>query len=393
MSIGSGRRFNWRTAIFVILALFVGLMIVGKVINSITYPVVPAEAFFPPEAKALFGATLSDTDQGLLALMRDLRAVQEAKEGRGARARNFLSSLSGAMNIEQSLPIVHTVGFWFENDDDENGSFLSARSMSHSVIFGRWSFGCQPPPEGFQKEEYMGEKMLTRTTDGETAALTLSDNNFIIGNDQDVVKRVVDKLKSGEVGLDVPGELGTAYSQYSDIYPFVVAVKNEGRELVTFIERLVAPMFSESQQIEDMAAFIENIAEHKLHEIEMVAGGCEVASAERFEATGFLVCSDAGVAKTLAEVMNRKLQKPAEDGKWSATVVAKAEGNRITFDLEIGGLKELLLAQMEKAEKAAEAAMEVAAQAEGERATSEKADPDTSEAPSDSAETTDQGSQ
>jgi len=351
MSIGPKRSFNWRTAIIVVLGAFIVLFVVMKIINSITYPVLPATVLIPKESEVILTATLHATDQGLVALVRDVRQAQ------GGGGGGFLGRLSGQVNLEEAFPMGIVFTAWRNPKKEGEMTFFQAQSYSHYVTRQRWEMGCRPAPHGGEKIEYGGEKLFTVKSDGSSVAAAMAQNNLLISSDVGVVKQFIDKIHGGKTEFDVSGELGSLYKQYHDEYPFAVAALNDRDQIRAFLnERRVAGGPDYVKQAEEHLGLNADV-------IRMLAAGAKITSADRIEAAGIALCKDDEAAKQLADAINAKLQVPAAEGKWSVATRAEVAGNRVTVKMELAGLKELVLDLLAKAEAEAKAAATAAAEA------------------------------
>jgi len=335
---------NWRTGIIIVLAVFVALFLVNQILNSITYPVVPATALFPEESQVLVSATLSRTDEGLLQVIGAFRNLQNARKGRRGGG-GFFSRFSGQKKFEDSFPSVLVWAAWGRDPADQDMDVLQAQSISRSVVIPRMMFGCRPAPKNGQKLKYGGETLFLQTAQDKTLLTTMAKNCFLLSTDTDVVKGIIDKVHSGNTDLAVTGELGALYGQYYEKYPFAAAAANDQGQVRLFVHQFF---------VEDASEQLDRAEEQlgvKFDTLRLLAVGAKFASADKLEASGVAVCTDAAAAQALASAMNEKLQRPVKEGQWSAKTTATADGDRVNVDVEVGGLMELAAQLLEKAEK------------------------------------------
>lgn len=347
------RPFSWRLTLFILIGLVLVLFMGMRIVSSITYPVVPAPALVPTEAQVVMSATLSSSDSGLVALIREIRAL---RTGGRAGAGRFLARLAGQVEVEEAFPMVVVFSAW-PSDSHEKMHFYQAQSFSHFVTRRRMEMGCRPAPQDGKKIEYKGEKLFTIQQPDTSVSLAMAKNNMVVCSDEEVVKRTIDKVHAEQTALDLASELGILYHQFEQECPFVAAARNDGGQVRSFLRQVpgetAVDYFEQAEQYLGVS----------LDDIDVAAAGVRIVSSDKLEAAGVAVCTSEQAAAELAEAINARLQVPAEQGQWALSTKAWADGLRVNVSTELSGLKELILAFLKKAEEEAIATATAAAEA------------------------------
>jgi len=321
-----------------IVALLVVLLIGAIVSMWLRAPgkIPPSDAFLRPDCTAYLIAKLDPTEKGVLSLLQkieveiDKKIAESGAQPRfpfGARrAKNPIKSLMGFMPLQ--LVACET------DEDGENvvTIIVSAARGKGWVKWTLWSLRREAgsPKSNIEKEDYRnGEIFLFREqeTDSEKEPfpetyVSLIGTTAVLSRRREPVEAVLDAIASPPKSYSGP-------EQFEELFLFV---QNKGQicgvgkgdsEIAKWL------LHTNAQDTEEAPLLTGN---------EIVGWHIKIASADKFEFGGKVVCRDEASAKEVLARIQRRLEKGVRVARVASQHI-RTEGKFVSFQFEIVGIE------------------------------------------------------
>jgi len=338
-----------------------GLVVVGgATVGLLIYfmvrsrPVLPPETFLTADADAFLILQVSPGDEGLLQVLQQHSAsVAEAAGGAQARPPVLPQDAQAmAASLEQFLPF-HLV--LTARHTEEEGEFLLGGAASIKPMSGFWRFLLNRMiSSGGAGEDYKGVAIGTggpRPDNAEGPYIAAVDNNFMLAQDKETVKRWIDRIEEQKklmkeaepdeqpvLPYEGPGPLKEMYGRLDKGAAVRLATLNEHGEILHLLR------FLAEQQTDEESAEMLDLSEQTGiadAQVEVAGGSAQFLDADTLSCRLLFECASDQFATELSERLSAFGAEVAPELE-AESLEGTAEGTLVEVELTLTGVQDFL---------------------------------------------------